>query len=82
MTSSQVRPTCQAAGVTDDTTPQYSILPASRLASHACDQFWAARRAGNRAAMAYWSARESVLRRLAHGGTAVIPMAANTLGVG
>jgi hypothetical protein len=33
------------------------------------DRFWAARAAGDRRAMTYWSARETVLRRATHGGT-------------
>ena len=32
------------------------------------DRFWAARSAGDRRAMTYWSARETVLRRSTHGG--------------
>ena len=33
----------------------------------ACDNFWAARDAGDRRAMTYWSARENAVRRAAHG---------------
>ena len=77
MTSSQLRPTRQAAGVTDDFASQNTILPVSRLAQLARDQFWTARRAGDRAAMVHWSARESILRRRAWRQTALIPLPAH-----
>ena len=81
MTSSQVRPTRQAAGVTDDSASRNTILPVSRLARDACEQFWAARRAGDRAAMVHWSARESILRRRAWRLTALIPLPADAMTV-
>ena len=74
MTSSQLRPTREAA---DDFASRNTVLPASRLARDACDQFWAARRAGDRAAMIHWSARESILRRRAYRLTALIPLPAD-----
>ena len=77
MTSSQFRPTRQAAGVIVDFASRNTVLSVSRLASDACDQFWAARRAGDRAAMVHWSARESILRRRAYRLTAPIPLPAN-----
>ncbi len=77
MPSSQLRATRQPAGVTDDFASRNTILPVSRLASDACDQFWAARRAGDRAAMVHWSARESILRRRAYRLTALIPRPAH-----
>jgi len=67
---------------TPDTTKQGSSTTASRLASLARDQFWAARRAGNRAAMVHWSARESVLRRRSHRVTDLIPIPAHARAVG
>jgi hypothetical protein len=48
-----------------------SFLAAFRLARIARDQFWAARRAGDRPAMIRWSVRENALRRRAHGLTAM-----------
>jgi hypothetical protein len=77
MTSSQLRPTRQAAGVTDDFASRNTILPVSRLARDACDQFWAARRAGGRAAMVHWSVRQSVLRRRAYRLTTLIHLPAD-----
>jgi hypothetical protein len=74
MTSPQLRPTRQTAGVADDFASRNAILPVSRLARDACDQFWAARRAGDRAAMVHWSARESVLRHRTYGLTAPTPL--------
>ena len=62
-------------GQTVNGTHQASSKVTSSLAQIARDQFWAARRAGDRPAMIHWSARESVLRRRAHGVTALIPMA-------
>ena len=53
-----------------------SFLAAFRLARIARDQFWVARRAGDRPAMIRWSARESVLRRRAHGLMAISPLPA------
>jgi len=44
---------------------------ASRLAQIARDHFWAARRAADRPAMIYWSARENVLRRRAYDRMAI-----------
>jgi hypothetical protein len=61
-------------GQTADDTNKAASTAASRLARIARDQFWAARRAGDRPGMIRWSATESVLRRQAHGVTAPIPM--------
>ena len=69
-------------GQTADATNQASAIAASRLAQIARDQFWTARRAGDRPAMIHWSAKESVLRRRAHCVTDLIPMAANARAVG
>jgi hypothetical protein len=81
MTSSQLRPTRQAAGVADDFASRNTILPVSRLARDACDPFWAARRAGDRAAMVHWSARESILRRRAYRLTGPLPLPADATSV-
>ena len=64
----------QPMGPTPDATNEASSTTASRHAQIACDEFWAARRAGNRPDMVLWSARESILRRRAHGVTAPIPV--------
>ena len=58
-----------------DSTPNPIRLAAPRmawrLAQIARDQFWAARRAADRPAMIYWSARENVLRRRAYDRMAI-----------
>lgn len=67
----------QSRGQTTDGSNQAWSTAASRLAQIAGDQFWAARRAGDRPAMIHWWTRESVLRRHAHGVTALIPSPAH-----
>ena len=71
MTTPGIRHVWQAPGATDQSPCQATLLAASRLAQIARDQFWAARRSGDRAAMIHWSVREIVLRRRAHGLTAL-----------
>ena len=72
MTTSDLRPLRQAPPATNHT----SFLAASRLAKLARDQFWAARRVGDRPAMIRWSVRENALRRRAHGLMAMSPLPA------
>ena len=69
-------------GQTADATNEAAPTAASRLAQIARDQFWAARRAGDRPGMIRWSAKESVLRRQAHSVTAPMPMPAYARAVG
>ena len=71
MTTPGIRQLWQAPGATDQSPSQATLLAASRLAQIARDQFWVARRAGDRPAMIHWSVWENVLRRRAHGLTAL-----------
>jgi hypothetical protein len=54
-----------AFGGYDNSPPAQSATRSQ--AEIARDRFWAARAAGDRRAMTYWSARENRLRRAAHG---------------
>ena len=78
MTTSDFPARRQAPRITVILPAQTTLLAASNRASFARDQFWAARRAGDRPAMIRWSARESELRRVAHGLTAPAPLPAGT----
>ena len=76
MTTSDLRPLRQAPAATS----QAMFLAASRLTQIARDQFWAARRTGDRRAMIHWSAKENALRR-AHGLMAMSPLSAGARAV-
>ena len=77
MTTSDLRPMRQAPAATN----QAAFLAAWNFAKLARDQFWAARRGGDRPAMIHWSATESALRRRAHGLMAASPLPARTRAV-
>ena len=76
MTTSDFPAQRQAPCITVDFPSQATLQAAANPARRARDQFWTARHAGDRPAMIHWSARESELRRGAHGLTALAPLRA------
>ncbi len=81
MTTSDFPAQRRAPCITVIFSSQATHQAASNLARFARDQFWAARHAGDRLAMIHWSARESELRRIAHGLTALAPLPAGARAV-
>ena len=81
MTTPGIPPLRQASAPADQFPSQVTLLAASRLAKFARDAFWAAQRAGDRAAMVHWSAREIAFRRRVHGFTTLVPLPAPTRAV-
>ena len=81
MIASDVPAQYQAPCITVIFPSQTTLKAAWNLPRFARDQFWTARRAGDRPAMIHWSARESDLRRAAHGLTALAPLPAGARAV-